>query len=171
MIPSHRNRNQQAGSQAQKGSPPTEADAACNEPGDSLAQSRDHLVCWTAAEDGSGDWHRLVASRWGGPTAHPALVLLRDPSGKRSPFALFCTDPTVPMLQLIAWYVSRWNIEVTFLRSPRPSRLGNAAAVEYSGHCTDHSLPVRVVQPRGPHGPCSPPRSFANPASCLVSQS
>jgi hypothetical protein len=41
-------------------------------------------------------------------------VLLRDPSGKRSPFALFCTDPTDPMLQIVAWYVSRWNIEVTF---------------------------------------------------------
>ena len=61
----------QAGSQAQKGSPPTEADAAFNEPGDSLAQSRDHLVCWTEAEDGSGDWHSLVAWRWGGSTAHP----------------------------------------------------------------------------------------------------
>src|SRR5260370_20582543 len=41
-------------------------------------------------------------------------VLLRDPSGKCSPFALFCTDPTVPMVQIVAWYVSRWNIEVTF---------------------------------------------------------
>jgi hypothetical protein len=54
-------------------------------------------------------WHRdgedPLAIRW---------VLLRDPSGKRSPFALFCTDPTVPMLQIVAWYLSRWNIEVTF---------------------------------------------------------
>jgi hypothetical protein len=41
-------------------------------------------------------------------------VLLRDPSGKRSPFALFCTEPTVTMLQIITWYVFRWNIEVTF---------------------------------------------------------
>lgn len=45
------------------------------------------------------------------------------------------------MLQIVAWYVSRWNIEVTFLRSPRPSRSGNAAAVEYVGHRSDHSLP------------------------------
>jgi len=118
------------------------------------------LVTGTALWHGDGE--DPLPIRW---------VLLRDPSGKRSPFALFCTDPTIPMLQLVAWYVSRWNIEVTFLRSPRPSRPGNAAAVEYSGHCTDHSLPVRVVQPRGPHGPCSPPRSFANSASCLVSQS
>ena len=82
-----------------------------------------------------------MASRWGSPLAHPALVLLRDPSGKRSPFALFCTDPTVPMFQIVAWYVSRWNIEVTFLRSPRPSRPANTAAVEYACHRSDHSLP------------------------------
>jgi len=35
----------------------------------------------------------------------------------------------------------RWNIEVTFLRSPRTSRPGNTAAVEYVGHRSDHSLP------------------------------
>src|SRR5436190_17529809 len=69
-----------------------------------------------------------------------ALVLLRDPSGKCSPFALFCTDQTVPMLQIVAWYVGRWNIEVTFLRSPRPSRPGNAATVEWASHRSDHSL-------------------------------
>ncbi len=33
-----------------------------------------------------------------------SLVLLRNPSGKRSPFALFCTDSTVPLLQIVAWY-------------------------------------------------------------------
>ena len=59
--------------------------------------------------DGAALWHRdgeaPLPVRW---------VLLRDPSGKRSPFALFCTDPAVPMLQIITWYVCRWNIEVTF---------------------------------------------------------
>jgi DDE superfamily endonuclease len=58
---------------------------------------------------GEALWHRdgeaPLPVRW---------VLLRDPSGKRSPFALFCTDPTVAMLQLVTWYVFRWNIEVTF---------------------------------------------------------
>src|SRR5437667_1584806 len=52
-------------------------------------------------------WHRdgedPLPIRW---------VLLRDPSDKRSPFALFCSDSSVPMLQIVAWYVSRWNIEV-----------------------------------------------------------
>lgn len=73
--------------EAEERSPATEADAAFNEPGDSLALSRDPMVRWTAAEDGRASWHSVVASRWGGSTAHPALVLLRDPSGKRSPFA------------------------------------------------------------------------------------
>jgi DDE superfamily endonuclease len=58
---------------------------------------------------GSALWHRdgeaPLPIRW---------VLLRDPSGKRRPCALFCTDPAATMHQIIAWYVSRWQIEVTF---------------------------------------------------------
>jgi hypothetical protein len=73
-------------------------------------------IPWYAGEQlkmdlqtGEALWHRdgeaPLPIRW---------VLLRDPSGKRSPFALFCTDQSVAMLQLISWYVLRWNIEVTF---------------------------------------------------------
>jgi hypothetical protein len=58
---------------------------------------------------GSARWHRdgeaALPIRW---------VLLRDPSGKRRPCALLCTDPAATMHQIIAWYVSRWQIEVTF---------------------------------------------------------
>ncbi len=57
-------------------------------------------------------WHRdgevPLPLRW---------VLLRDPTGKRDPLALFCTDPAAAPLQIIAWYVSRWQIEVTFEES------------------------------------------------------
>ena len=102
--------------------------------------------------DGSALWHRdgeaPLPVRW---------VLLRDPSGKRSPFALFCTDPAVPMLQIIAWYVCRWNIEVTFLRSPGSSRALHPAAVEHFRHRSDHSLSAGIVQPGGPHGSCLAP--------------
>ncbi len=38
----------------------------------------------------------------------------RDPAGKRDPFALFCTDESTSVQQIIAWYLSRWHIEVTF---------------------------------------------------------
>ncbi|HEX9412784.1 MAG TPA: transposase [Ktedonobacterales bacterium] len=58
---------------------------------------------------GTALWHRdgeaPLPVRW---------VLLRDPSGKRRPCALFCTDPAATMHQIIAWYVSRCQIEVTF---------------------------------------------------------
>lgn len=41
-------------------------------------------------------------------------VLVRDPAGNLPPIALCCTDPTVDAAQIIAWYVPRWSIEVTF---------------------------------------------------------
>jgi hypothetical protein len=41
-------------------------------------------------------------------------VLLRDPRGTLPPTALFCTDPATAPAQLVAWFVARWNIEVTF---------------------------------------------------------
>jgi hypothetical protein len=98
-------------------------------------------------------------------------VLLHDPSGKRSPFALLCTDPTVAMLQIITWYVFRWNSEVTFLRSSRSSWPLHPAALEYACHCSDHPLSAGDVQPGGPHGTRFAPGSPANSANSLVFQS
>jgi len=41
-------------------------------------------------------------------------VLIRDPQGRLSPYALFCTEPDVDALAILAAYLQRWNIEVTF---------------------------------------------------------
>ena len=41
-------------------------------------------------------------------------VLVRDPHGHLSPYALFCTDPAVDALGILAAYLQRWNVEVTF---------------------------------------------------------
>jgi len=41
-------------------------------------------------------------------------VLLRCPQDSFKPEALFCSDPQVPAAQIIAWFIARWNIEVTF---------------------------------------------------------
>lgn len=46
-----------------------------------------------------------VAIRW---------VLIRDPEGKFDPQALLCTDQNVESAQIIAWFVLRWQVEVTF---------------------------------------------------------
>jgi DDE superfamily endonuclease len=47
----------------------------------------------------------IVPIRW---------VLLRDPRGRFSPQALLCTDPMRDPLQVIRWFILRWQVEVTF---------------------------------------------------------
>jgi hypothetical protein len=58
---------------------------------------------------GTSLWHRQgydpVPVRW---------VLVRDPEGKSKPEAYFCSDQTVTAMQIMAWVIARWNIEVTF---------------------------------------------------------
>jgi hypothetical protein len=41
-------------------------------------------------------------------------VLLRCPEGSFKPQAFFCSDLQLPAAQIIAWFIARWNIEVTF---------------------------------------------------------
>jgi hypothetical protein len=57
-------------------------------------------------------WHR---------SPHPVLpirwVLVRSPAGAKQPITpgvCFCTDPDVAAVQILSWYLGRWNIEVTF---------------------------------------------------------
>jgi hypothetical protein len=80
-------------------------------------------------------WTRIIVSAWyghaGGKTLEitsdtalwyrtgtPVLpvrwVLVRDPDGKRDPQAFFSTDITLEPADIIALYVRRWQIEVTF---------------------------------------------------------
>jgi hypothetical protein len=57
----------------------------------------------------TGVWYHTglppVAIRW---------VLVRDPLGKFRPQALLCTDLAVAPEQILAWFVLRWRLEVTF---------------------------------------------------------
>jgi hypothetical protein len=50
----------------------------------------------------------------GAPTVALRWLLLRDPTGQFEPQALLSTDPTVLPAQIIAWFVARWPLEVTF---------------------------------------------------------
>src|SRR4051794_11829631 len=50
----------------------------------------------------------------GAPTVALRWVLLRDPTGQFEPQALLSTDPTVSPARIIAWFVARWSLEVTF---------------------------------------------------------
>jgi hypothetical protein len=80
-------------------------------------------------------WTRILVSAWYGHVDGKALeitsdialwyrpgtpvlpvrwVLVRDPDGKRDPQAFFSTDVTHEPTDIIALYVRRWQIEVTF---------------------------------------------------------
>jgi hypothetical protein len=41
-------------------------------------------------------------------------VLVRDPKGEFTPQSLLCTDLGVDAVQIVQWFVSRWQVEVTF---------------------------------------------------------
>jgi hypothetical protein len=43
-----------------------------------------------------------------------AIVLVRDPTGKRRDEAFFCTDPTAAPRFILEAYARRWTLEVTF---------------------------------------------------------
>ncbi len=51
-----------------------------------------------------------VAIRW---------VLVRDPHGQFDPQALLCTDLVAAPTQILAWFVLRWQLEVTFEEARR----------------------------------------------------
>ena len=85
-------------------------------------------------EDPKTTWERVTVQNWYGEknreldiasgTAvwyHSGLsplpirwVLIRDPKGKFEPQALLCTMPNEKALQILKWFVRRWQVEVTF---------------------------------------------------------
>ncbi|SDB74717.1 transposase [Belnapia rosea] len=79
-------------------------------------------------------WQRLIVPGWYGegdrvveicsdtavwrhagmPVVPIRWVLLRDPCRRFEPQALLCTDLAQELLQILRWFVQRWQLEVTF---------------------------------------------------------
>lgn len=79
-------------------------------------------------------WRRVVVPKWysegprevkivsgcalwyhsGQPAVPLRWVLIRDPQGKFEPQALLCTDLCADPVQIISWFVLRWQMETTF---------------------------------------------------------
>jgi hypothetical protein len=74
-------------------------------------------VAWYGGQQRLVEWTTGTAL-WHTPSQRDPLplrwVLVRDPAGKFKPAAFCCTDLAVTAEQIIAWYVLRWNVEVTF---------------------------------------------------------
>jgi hypothetical protein len=67
-------------------------------------------------------------------------VLIRDPQGHFATQALLCTDPTVPPAQILAWFVHRWQLEVTFEEARR--HLGLETQRQWSAAAIRRTTPV-----------------------------
>ena len=50
----------------------------------------------------------------GKPTVPIRWVLVRDPNGELDTQALLCTDQSVNPVQILGWFVLRWQLEVTY---------------------------------------------------------
>ena len=84
----------------------------------------DEATCWQQVTMPAwyGERERVVEIcsatavwRHGGlPVLPIRWVLLRDPQQRFDPQALLCTDPARDPLQIVRWYVRRWQVEVTF---------------------------------------------------------
>ena len=72
--------------------------------------------------DWYGEGHRQVemvsaTAVWyhsGEPLVFIRWVLIRDPLGKFKTQALLCTDPKIKAVQILKWFVRRWQVEIVF---------------------------------------------------------
>jgi hypothetical protein len=81
-------------------------------------------TCWTTVtvRGWYGEGARVVdlvsaTAVWyhsGMPPLPVRWVLVRDPQSKFEPQALLCTDLTVEPVQILEWFVLRWQLEVTW---------------------------------------------------------
>jgi hypothetical protein len=105
-------------------------------------------------------WEKIKLSNWYGhsekemeittATAHwyhsgkPVVplrwVLLRVPEGKLSPMALLSTDPELSAQQIVAYFVRRWSIEVTFEEAR--AHLGVETQRQWSDKSIECTTPV-----------------------------
>lgn len=118
-------------------------------------------------------WSRIIVSAWYGQTRGKELdiasstalwyrpgtpvlpirwVLVRDPEGRRAPQAFFSTDVSIEPTEIIALFVRRWQIEVTFAE-PKASAAKHAR-ISASKH--NASGPTRLSpEPRQPCWACT----------------
>ncbi len=78
--------------------------------------------------------------RRGTPPRPIRWVLVRDPAGKRAPQAFFSTDTTLAPAEIIAIFVRRWQVEVTF--SEVRAHLGVETQRQWSDNAITRTTPA-----------------------------
>jgi hypothetical protein len=80
-----------------------------------------------------------VCCHSGKPVVPIRWVLVRDPCGRFSPQTLLCTDPTRDPVQIIRWFILRWQVEVTFQEAR--AHLGVETQRQWSDHAVARTTP------------------------------
>ena len=113
--------------------------------------------------DGKTRWQRLVVPRWYAHTARPIeiasdtavwyhaglpvvplrWVLIRDPLGRFEPQALLSTQPEMAPLDVVQYFVQRWQLEVTFEEMRR--HLGMETQRQWSTLAIARTTPVLLA--------------------------
>ena len=75
--------------------------------------------------------HQKVPLRW---------VLIKDPEGRLDPVLLACTDQTTSAVDIVRFFVRRWQVEVTFAEVRR--HLGVETQRQWSDLAIERSTPV-----------------------------
>jgi len=79
----------------------------------------------------------------GKPVVPIRWVLIRDPNGEYDPLALLCTSLDYTALQIVNWFVRRWQIEVTFEEARR--HLGLETQRQWSDLAIARTTPVLLA--------------------------
>lgn len=77
---------------------------------------------------------------YGKPAISIRWVIVRDPAGEVDPIALLCTDPQRDMQWIVACFVSRWQVEVTFEEVRR--HLGVESQRQWSDKAIARTTPI-----------------------------
>jgi hypothetical protein len=115
------------------------------------------------AEDPRTDWTPIMVADWYGrqqrtvevvsatalwyssglPAVPLRWVLIRDPEGEFDTQALLCTDLCVEPVQIISWFVRRWQMEATFQEVRQ--RLGFESQRHWSEKAIRRSAPALLA--------------------------
>ncbi len=133
-------------------------------------------------DDPSTPWSELRISRWYGERDRPIevlsqtavwystgfvpvpirWVLIRDPQGIFPTQALLCTDLDATPLQIVSWFVLRWQVEVTFHEVR--AHLGVETQRQWSQPAIQRTTPALLslfsLVTLLAHGQLSPPTNF-----------
>jgi hypothetical protein len=77
---------------------------------------------------------------FGKPAVPIRWVLIRDPAGEYETVCLLCTDSEVKPLQIVEWFVMRWQLEVTFEEARR--HLGVETQRQWSDKAIARTTPL-----------------------------